>query len=103
MSLDHETEVKHAVLGQIKTTDFTTKHNTSNNSSSRRTKTTTQRDGVDNVYMSLGRESVLVVASQNIESSLSDQIAVSNKINTVLAETFVGDLAVGLVLGRLLG
>lgn len=45
---------------------------------------------------------MLVVASQNIESSLGDQIAVSNKINAVLAETFVGDLAVGLVLGRLL-
>jgi hypothetical protein len=53
--------------------------------------------------MSLGRESVLVVASQNIESSLSDQIAVSNKVDTFLAETFVGDFAVGLVVRRLLG
>jgi hypothetical protein len=53
--------------------------------------------------MSLRRESVLVVASQNIESSLSDQIAVSNEVDTILAETFVGDLAVGLVLRRLLG
>jgi len=43
---------------------------------------------------------VLVVASQNIKSSLSDQIAVSNKINILLAETFVSDLAVGLVLRR---
>lgn len=46
---------------------------------------------------------MLVVASQNIESSLSDQIAVSNEVDTILAETFVGDLAVGLVLRRLLG
>lgn len=53
--------------------------------------------------MSLGRESVLVVASQDIESGLSDQIAVSNEVNTFLAKTFVGDLAVGLVFRRLLG
>jgi hypothetical protein len=103
MSLDHQTEVKHAILGQIETTDLTTKHDTSNNSSSRRTKTTTERNGVDNVNMSLGRESVLVVASQNIEGSLSDQIAVSNEVDALFAETFVGNLAVGLVLGRLLG
>lgn len=103
MSLDHQTEVEHAVLGQVKTSDLTTEHDTSNNSSTRRTKTTTQRNGVDNVHVSLGRESVLVVASQNIESSLSDQIAVSNKVNTFFAETLVGDLAVRLVFRRLLG
>lgn len=46
---------------------------------------------------------MLVMASQNIESSLSNQIAVSNKINTFLAKTLVGDLAVELVFRRLLG
>ena len=45
---------------------------------------------------------MLVVASQNIESSLSNQVAVSNEVDTFLAETLVSNLAIGLVFRRLL-
>lgn len=41
---------------------------------------------------------MLVVASQNVKGSLSDQIAVGDEINILFAETLVGDLAVRLVL-----
>lgn len=103
---NHKTEVKKPIIIQVmQATDLFAEHNTSHDSSARRAKTATQRDGVDNVHVGLYGKGALVMAPQHVERYSRDEVGcrVQRHFARFLALALVGDAAVERFLGRLFG
>ena len=76
MTLDHQTEVKHTLLAQTQLADLVAQHDTGNNGSTGRTKTTAQWDWVHNVHSGAGWEGAHTAAAQDVQRSTGNKVRI---------------------------
>ena len=86
----------------MQSADLLAELDTGDDSSTGRTQTSSEGDGVLDMHMSLDGEAALVVAAEDVESNTGDKVHLGIQADILLALALVGDAAVKrLVRGRL--
>ena len=81
MAFDHEAEIEHPVLAEAELTGFIAEHYACDNCCSRRTESSSQWNLIVDVDRCLSRKLMFIVASQDIQRSSGNQIAIGIEID----------------------